>query len=274
LVLALIVGGTVVGIRALRNAEAQRTAEVARLQELEKVVEEVAAREPVVVVREYYTSTLVTATAPITEPVATPTPEIEAVPTVIATPMLSPTLSTTPITETRVYTYTPGGLNYTWPEPESVDWFEDGWHRIRQATNGDLLPWTFQVRITADMPLDDVAQWDSATKLLLTNPTTVTMKIRVEIRRDFEAPQAYDQAQPGALGLGWFITGARTTVVVNGADPVELVGLGVKQMNFPREWAGIWEINLELAPGAQVTLNQGARRTSVDNWPLPATPAP
>jgi len=178
-------------------------------------------------------------------------------------------LTSTEIVDTEVFTYTPGGPNYAWPNEGAVEELEGGWTRIRQAANGEYLPWTFQVRVVADASLEDVAQWDSATKLLLTNPTTETIRIRVELRRDFEVEEAYDQAQPGDLGLGWFITGSLTKITV-GDKIEELKGLGVFQMSFPRDWEGTWEINLEMDPGAQVTLNQGARRTSTDNWPLPA----
>jgi len=211
--------------------------------------------------------------APAETEVSTPIVELEEIqetpaPTATPVPALLTELTSAEVLNTEVFTYTPGGPNYAWPEEGAVEEFEDGWHRIRQAANGEYLPWTFQSSIAADHPLEEVAQWDSATKLLLTNPTTETLQVRVELRRDFEVEEAYDQAQPGTLGLGWFIAGSLTNVTV-GDKTEELKGLGVLQMGFPREWESIWEINLKMDPGAQVTLNQGARRTSTDTWPLP-----
>lgn len=175
------------------------------------------------------------------------------------------------------YTYTPGGQNYAWPSEGAIEEVgSDGWTRIRQAANGEYLPWTFNTRITAPQSLDQVAQWDSATKLLLTNQTSSqTINVRVELRRDNNAASEcncdpYAQAfGSNRLGGGWFFTGSNASVVVNGSEPVALRGLGVQQLNFPRDWNGVYVLDISIAPMGQVTINQGERRTSTDNFPLP-----
>ena len=187
------------------------------------------------------------------------------------------------------YDYVPGGPNYSWPHEDSVEEIspdllggQEGWTRIRRAANGDYLPWTALVRITANSPLEEVAQWDSATKLLIANPTSAEITVLVEIRRDLLAtveggetscmpctPYEVANFRSSPLGLGWFITGNGAEIVVSDTAPVVLTGLGVKQMSFPKDWDGVWVIKVTLKPYAQVTFNQGERLTSVDTWPLP-----
>jgi hypothetical protein len=208
---------------------------------------------------------------PITTSTQVPTKVVNStsVPTSVAS-ILTPTPQ-------MVFDYTPGGKNYAWPGEGAVQQLEDGWTRIRQAANGQFLPWTFLVRITANQSLEDVAQWDSATKLILANSGDSPITIKVEIRRDQAAakecncdPYVQANAKQSPLGLGWFFTGNGAAVAVNNdSQPVNLKGLGVKQISFPKDWTGIWTLVYTIQPNGQVVLNQGERITSVDNWPLP-----
>lgn len=189
---------------------------------------------------------------------ATPTAEVIATPTK---------------TKETTYDYVPGGPNYAWPET-GVEQLEDRWTRIRQAANGQFLPWTFLTRIGCDRePLDAQLQWDSATKLMIFGE----IECKIELRRDLESadlvspdPDPYDvaNAKNSPLGLGLFISGVGE-VIVNDGDPVELKGPGVKQLNFPKDWEGIWKIELKVPENGVVVLNQGERITPNDNWPLP-----
>ena len=197
-------------------------------------------------------------------------PAVTVTPATIAT---SAPASTAQVTASDVFTYTPGGANYVFPEDGALEQVgTEGWTRIRRAANGQYLAWTFLVRVKCDRDISDNMQWDSATKLLVAGPIGCT----IEIKRDLDSsksispdPYGVANSKKSPLGLGWFISGNGATVRVNDSDPIALKGVGVKQMAFPADWTGTWTIEVNVLPNGQVTLNQGEKLTKVDNWPLP-----
>lgn len=150
----------------------------------------------------------------------------------------------------------------------------DGWTRIRQAANGEYLAWTFNVRIQANKSLDEVARWSLPTVLQLTNNSDTPISVQLEIRRDFSASQEcscdpYNQAFSNSpIDGGWFIQGSNSLVSVNDSGYVNL-STSAKQLDFPKEWHGVWKMQFNINAGGKVTLTQGERRNRNDSWPLP-----
>lgn len=174
------------------------------------------------------------------------------------------------------YTYYPGGLNYVCPTPGSLENRGGGWYRVRSAANCVNPPWTFEFQLLTSELLDNVAQWDSPTRLILANNTEGRpLSFILRIRRDQRAPSEcrcdpYAQAGGNApLGLGWFLFGNGATVTFAENPPLVLTGPGVKQVSFPRNYREILEFVLDIEPNGMVVINQGVRYTSTDSWPLP-----
>lgn len=171
--------------------------------------------------------------------------------------------------------FIPGGPQFAGPDKNAVEDRGGGWHRIRQTANLDNPAWTAEFRLTLSTgTVDGFAQWPHPMLLTLVNPTGKDVLVTLEIRRDQRAPaecncDPYAQAFGSGRG-GWFIGGSNADVRVNASAPLVLTGLGKYQMGFPRDFQGVWKIDLVLHPGAHVEINQGvARPDASDNWPLP-----
>lgn len=175
-----------------------------------------------------------------------------------------------------IFSYYPGGPNYACPISGSVEHRGDNWYRIRSAANCVNPPWTFEFQLLTSEALDNVAQWDSPTRLILANNSgSRLLSFVLRIRRDHRAPtecrcDPYAQAGGNApLGLGWFLFGNGATVTFAENPPLVLTGPGVKQVSFPRNYREILEFVLDIEPNGMVVINQGVRYTSTDSWPLP-----
>ncbi len=189
----------------------------------------------------------------------------------------SATLSTTTgITATEVYSYTPGGESYgqvaqdvTLPDGED----EGDCYRVWQATNLVDIPWTFlmcNIKATENMK----QQWPHPTEFVVSNGT-----VEFDLYRDLGAvaqlkslgiftEDPYNQAlQNGKIGLGWFFSGFNGEVCIDGVCEV-VDGGGTLQIDFPRDFGGHYHIELKADEG-QIRMWQGARVTTTDNWLLP-----
>lgn len=249
------------------------------------------------------------ATTPVvTGPIATATPTV----TVTAAPVVTPTATVVPeeervtsanLPEAVTYEYTPGGTGYalgvnlitqTYTVPVGIRAYtvtdtlrvqeEIQWTRIVRAMNEEYLPWTFLFALECDQPVEEVAQWDSATKLKLAAPETADLHCVAYIRRDLyasanhaeldieEDPYITANAKNSPEGLGWFLEG-NGWVSVFDSEQVELglrtPDLSVAQLAFPKNWDGYWEIHIVVPAGGLVTLAQGERLTNVDTFNLP-----
>ncbi len=190
---------------------------------------------------------------------------------------LNEVASTTVVTTTEVYSYTPGGesygkVGYDVVAPEGL--VEGDCFRVWEATNLEDLPWTaLFCNVNASEGVRQ--QWPHPTELVVTDGI-----VEFDLYRDLHAVEQlkergqfvedpYDQALgEGKAGLGWFISGYNAEVCVNG-ECVDVSGGGTFQISFPRDFDGHYNIVIRAEEG-QVRFWQGERVTITDNWPVPA----
>lgn len=200
---------------------------------------------------------------------ATAQPEVLVAPT--NTPDVQPPAET--------FQYNPGGDQYSL-EVENLD---EGWQNIRRTANGKTPAWVDLVRITCESQAA-VVQWHDDFELIMANNGNSNVKCTFEVKRNlaFAAEEVaagrsdpYDVAnsQNSPLGLGWFTKGNGATVncttctrTDGSSGPVSLNGIGVYQVRYAKNFAGILKFEVNLEPNGSVTFNRGELFTSTDTW--------